>query len=82
MPGTAEKFRGGIRVRAGAMSRLELRVLLQAVGVLAVAAVVRAHGRLHVAHAPALGAQHAQEGGRVHGARAHLRGRRPIRRAL
>ena len=40
--------------------------MLEAVGVLAVAPVVRADGGLHVGHVPRLGTQHAQEGGRVH----------------
>ena len=44
---------------------LELVVLLQAVGVLAVAAIIRADGGLDVGHVPRLRAQHAQEGGRV-----------------
>jgi hypothetical protein len=51
---------------------LVLVVLLKAVGVLGVAAVVRADGGLDIRHVPGLGAEHAQEGGGVHGARAHL----------
>ena len=52
---------------------LELGVLLQAVGVVPVAAVVGAHGWLHVTHAPRLRPQHAQKRRRVHCACAHLR---------
>ena len=51
---------------------LELVMQLEAVGVLAVAPIVRADGGFHVGHVPGLGAQHAQEGGRVHRAGAHL----------
>ena len=51
---------------------LELVVHLQAVGVLAVAAVVRADGGLDVGDFPGLGAEDAQEGGGVHGAGADL----------
>ena len=50
----------------GLQDDLELGVLLEAVGVLAVAPVVRADGGFHVGHIPRLGAEHAQEGGRVH----------------
>ena len=39
---------------------------LEAVGVLAVAPVIGADGRLDVRHVPRLGSEHAQEGGRVH----------------
>src|SRR5438128_2631502 len=45
---------------------LELRVHLDAVGVVAVAAVVRADARLDVGDPPRLRAEHAQVGGRVH----------------
>ena len=51
---------------------LELGVHLQPIGVFAKAAVIRAHRRFHVGHVPGFRAQHAQVGGRVHGARAHL----------
>ncbi len=47
---------------------LELVVMLQPVGVLAVAAVGRAAGRLHVGDVPRLGAEDAQEGGGIEGA--------------
>ena len=52
---------------------LVLRVGLDPVGVLAVAAVVGADARLDVGDVPRLGAEHAQERRRVHGARADLR---------
>ena len=45
---------------------LELGVHLEAVRVLAVAAVIRPHGRLDVRHVPRLGTEHPQKGGRVH----------------
>ena len=51
---------------------LELVMQLEAVGVLAVAPIVRADGGFHVGHVPGFGAQHAQEGGRVHRAGADL----------
>ena len=76
------------RVDADRLQRLEIQLLrvagigleddlvlvvqLQAVGVLAVAPVVGADGRLDVGHVPRLGPEHAQEGGRVHRARADL----------
>jgi len=56
----------------GFQDHLELVVHLQAVGVFAVAAVIRAHRGFHIAHIPGLGSQHAQEGGRVIGAGAYL----------
>ena len=52
---------------------LELLVLVEAVRVLAVAAVGGPARGLHVGDAPGLGAEHAQEGLGVHGPRAHLR---------
>ena len=51
---------------------LVLVVHLHAVGVFGVAAVVGAEGRLDVGDVPRLGPEHAQHGGRVHGARADL----------
>ncbi len=45
---------------------LVLVVQLEAVGVLAVAPIIRADRRLDVRHVPRLGPEHAQEGGRVH----------------
>ena len=54
-------------------ARLELRVPLHAVRVVAIAAVVRPDARLGVAHVPWLRAQHAQEGCRVHRARTYLK---------
>ncbi len=51
---------------------LELVVHLQAVGVLAVAPIIRADGGFDVGDFPRLGAEDAQEGGRVHGAGADL----------
>ena len=57
-----ERGVGGI----GLEDDLELVVHLEAVGVLAVAPVIGTHGGLHVGHVPRLGAQDAQEGGRVH----------------
>ncbi len=47
-------------------------MLAEAEGVVAVAAVGRAPRRLHVGHPPRLGAEHAEEGVGVHGARPHL----------
>ena len=58
-------------VRAGLHEHLELVVVLQAVGILAVAAVGRTAAALHVARAPRVRAQRAQRGGGVVGARAH-----------
>ena len=52
---------------------LVLVVLLQAVGVFAIAGVIRADGWLHVSHDPGFRSEHAQEGGRVVGSRSHLR---------
>ena len=51
---------------------LELVVVLQPVGVLAVAAVLGPARGLHVGRVPGLGAERAQGGGRVEGAGAHL----------
>jgi hypothetical protein len=45
---------------------------LHAVGVLTVAGIVGANRGLDVGHVPGLRAEHAQEGGRVHGAGSHL----------
>lgn len=54
------------------VSCLELSVALHSVGVVAIPRIVRADGGLRVGHIPGLGAQHAQEGGGVHGPSAHL----------
>ena len=51
---------------------LELVMLLEAVGVLAVTAIIGAHGGLDIGHVPRLGPQHAQEGSGVHGPGADL----------
>ena len=51
---------------------LVLDVLLEAVGVFAIAAVVGAHAGLDVTHVPGFWPQHAQHGGRVHRASADL----------
>ena len=51
---------------------LELRVLLHAIGIVAVAAIVSADRWLDVGHVPRFRAEHAQRGGRVHRARADL----------
>ena len=51
---------------------LKLRMLLQSVGIDSVSAVVRSVAGLGVAHAPLLGAHHAQKRVGVHGAGAHL----------
>ena len=58
--------------RVGLEDHLELGVRLQPVGVLAVPAVVRAHGRLDVGHPPRLGTEHPHHRGRVHGSGAHF----------
>ena len=52
--------------RSGLENHLILVELLQAVGVLAIAPIVRADGRLDVGHIPGLAAEHAQVSGRVH----------------
>jgi len=41
-------------------------MLLKAVGILAVASVIRADGWLNISHLPGFRTQHAQEGTRVH----------------
>jgi len=51
---------------------LVLVKVLHAVGILAVAAIIRADGRLHVGDVPRLRAEDAQQRGRVAGARADL----------
>ena len=51
---------------------LELVIMLQAVRVVAVAAVFRAAAGLHIGHIPRFGTQRAQTGGRVRRARAHF----------
>ncbi len=51
---------------------LKLRVLLQPIGIVAIAAIVGADGRLDVGHVPWLRPQHAQGGGGIHRARADL----------
>ena len=56
----------------GLQDHLELRVLVEPVGIVAVAAVGGTAAGLHVGHAVGLGAEHAQEGLRAHGAGAHL----------
>ena len=56
----------------GLEDHLELGMLLQAVGIIAVTAVIRAYRRLNIGHVPGLRPQHPQHGGRVHGTRAHL----------
>ena len=60
-------------IRRRLENHLELKVLEQAVGILAEAAVGRAPRRLHVCHVPGLGSQHLEEGGRIHGARADFK---------
>ena len=45
--------------RIGFEDDLELVMLLQAVGILAIAAVIRADGWFHISHIPGLRAQHA-----------------------
>jgi len=59
--------------RVGFEDDLKLIVHLQAVGVDAVAPIVRTNGRLHVGNFPGFRTQNAQKGSRVHGAGAHLR---------
>ena len=56
----------------GLQDHLELIVVLEPVGVLAVAAVARPAGRLHVGRAPGLGPQAAQRGRGMEGAGADL----------
>ena len=51
--------------RIGLEDDLVLVMLLHAVGVLAVAAVIRTDGWLDVGHVPGLGAKDAQEGSRI-----------------
>jgi len=58
--------------RRGLQHDLILMMLVQAVGVVAVAAILRATRGLHVGRAPWLGAECAQEGGGVRGAGAHF----------
>ncbi len=58
--------------RVGLEDDLVLGVQLEAVGVLAVTPVIGADRRLDVRHVPRLGAEHAQEGGRVHRPCTHL----------
>ena len=58
--------------RGGLQNHLQLMVFVQAIGILAVAPVGRPAAGLHVGDAIGLRTQHAQEGLRVHGARAHL----------
>jgi hypothetical protein len=80
--GSSSSRRGAPRAGHGAVSaqagtiradtHLELRVPLHPVGVVSVAAVVWPDAGLSVAHVPGLWPQHAQEGGGVHGACAHL----------
>lgn len=58
--------------RVGLEDDLKLRVQLKAVGILAVAPVVGADGRLDVGDVPRFGSEHAQEGVGVHRPRADL----------
>ena len=58
--------------RRGFDDDLILIVVLQPVGVLAIAAIGRAARGLHIGGGPGLGAQGAQGGGRMEGARANL----------
>ncbi len=58
--------------RVGLEDDLELRVRLQPVRVLAVAAVIRAHGGLDVRDVPRLGPEHAHDGVGVHRPRTDL----------
>ena len=60
------------RVGGGLEDNLELGVFVEAVRVLAVAAVSRATAGLDVGDGVRLGAKHAQEGFRVHGSGADL----------
>jgi hypothetical protein len=55
-------------LRRGLHDHLELVVVLQAIGILAVAAVGGAAGGFDVGDVPGLGAEHPQEGGGVEGA--------------
>lgn len=59
----------GLRDRA----HLQLGVPLQSIGVLPIAAVVRANGGLHIHHLPGLWPQHTQESCGVHGPSPNLR---------
>ena len=52
----------------GLQDHLQLRVLVEAVGIVAVAAVGGAAAGLHIGDAVGLRAEHAQEGLRAHGA--------------
>jgi len=56
----------------GLQDNLKLVMLLQAVRVIAVAAVIRADRGLHVAHIPRFRTEHAQKSGRVHRSGSHL----------
>ena len=58
--------------RIGLEDDLKLIVLLHAMRVLAEAAVVGADAGFHVGYFPRFRAKDAQDGGRVHGSRAHL----------
>ncbi len=58
--------------RVRLQDHLVLVIVLQAVGVLAVAAVARTARGLDVGRVPRLGTQRAQDGGRVQGPRPHL----------
>jgi len=54
--------------RIGLEDDLELGVLMEAVGVLAVTTVIGANGRFDIGNIPGLGTEDAEEGGRVPGA--------------
>ncbi len=58
--------------RIGLEDDLELGVLLEAVGVLAVTPVVRTHGGFNIGNIPRLGTEHTQEGVGIHRAGTHL----------
>ena len=58
--------------RRGLQDRLELVIVLHAIGVLAIAAVLRATRRLHIGRPPRLGAERAQRRGGMKRARADL----------
>jgi hypothetical protein len=59
-------------VRARLQQRLVLIIMLEAVGVLAIAAIGGPPRGLHVGGAPGFGAEGAQGGGGMEGARPHL----------
>ena len=70
LPGLQVQF---LRVAGiGLEDDLVLVEILHPVRVFAVAAIVRADARLDIGHAPGFRPQHAQQGRRVAGPRAHL----------